>query len=1644
MRSINLRRCRARNTSFESLEARRVLAASAVISEFQASNDRTLNDGDGNSSDWIEIFNPTDQAINLAGWHLTDDASVLGKWTFPHAPTIPQDVVRLDPGEHLVVFASGPHDNQYVDIAGNLHTNFKLSAAGEYLALVRPDGLTVEHAFEPSYPPQSIDGTYGLSFDVENTEFVAAGAAANFIVPSRAISGWQNLGFDDSGWSSGTTGIGYENSPADYRGLIETTVPRGTATLYLRHTFEVLDASTVDSLTVGVRYDDGFIAYLNGQVVAEQNAPSNASWNSNATSGHPDTAASGFIKYDISDFADHLVDGPNVLAIHSLNTSGSSDMLIEATLEATRSELREPFQPGILERPTPGAANGEAFQGFVADTTVSIDHGFFDEGFSVTVSAATPGATIIYTTDGSEPNPTNGIQIEAADPNALATGTVSIESTTILRVLSYKEGFVPGKITTRSYMFASDIAESSVLDKAITEDARYESMIEAALLDIPTISLAFDNPIDNSTDEQRTSVEWISPVGGDPGFQIDAGIRAFGGEYTNFAKKNFRLYFRGEYGATELEYPLFDGFDRGIPAAQVFDQLNLRTGSHDMVMRGFYMSNRFTDDTMLDMGHLAPHGRFVHVYLNGTYWGQYHLRERWNADMMAQYYGGKDEDYESINGNLNVGGWSPGEAYDGDGSAWNAIKAMRGDFDAIREHVDVENYIDYMLLYMSGNSENEYRTSGTPDGSSPFQFFLNDADGWLREVGDRTNNGGPGDILGGLVAEGHPDFMMLLADRIQKMFFNDGVLTPERSIARLQGRMQEVQKSFIVESARWGYRTPASWQSAADDAMENLLPGIAQTMISRLRARGYLPTLAAPVLSQHGGKVTPNLKLRLSGETTNPQAGNLAFGKATSQSSDGFGRTGAPAVNGSLSDFSHTDTGDLHPYLEVDLGRQAKLDSIVLHNRSNCCPHRLYNISIEIRDAEENVVYESEVMNPVQEGETPTSPGSTMMFDLTGVGEVIGRYVRVNKIAVNGGDSTEWLSIAELEANGEFIVAPQSPGIYYTRNGIDPRLPGGEIHPEAILYDGDFSVAAGDIIKTRSYDGQTWSALNEAEFDVAKANASNLRIVEVQYNPHAALPHFGELDVDNDEFEFVELRNVGLEMIDLANVRFLEAPVDGQQEGIHFTFDQQSLAPGESILIVQNQAAFESRYGAQFRVAGEFTGKLSNSGELLSVFGEDGQPIQQFRYNDSGAWPGRADGMGSSLVFVDPTADDGSAASWQASIAYGGTPGSEPYSNVGVIINEVLANPHGTNPDAVELYNAGNSEIDLSGWLLSDSGDEVFKYKIANGVRLAPGEFLVLDESDFNSSGVDSRDFALGANGDDLWLVTANASGRPVSFADVASFDGSLTGVSLGRVPSGSTEHELFPLAARSFGDTNGSHRSGELVITEINYHPATVPGVNADELEYIELFNRSNKTIELSSNAGSWRVRGGVDFDFDSEQGVNLKAGEVLLLVGFDPGAISLASEFRSHFDVPAEVRLVGPYIGKLDNGGEAVRVLGPTGTSHYLVDRVSYDNIAPWPTTADGEGASLTRSMDSAFGDPAENWNAETPTPGVASFPIDELLADLDGSGDVGFADFLLLSANFGKQEAAYEQGDINGDRIVSFADFLILSTEFGKRLP
>lgn len=132
-------------------------ASSLLITEFMAANDSILADGNGDYSDWIEIYNPTGAAVSVSGLYLTDDQSNLTKWQFPTSKTI--SVPALG---YLVVMASGNADGTtaYIDSKGYVHTSFKLSASGEDMLLVAADGTTVISSYL-SYPEQGSDVAYG-------------------------------------------------------------------------------------------------------------------------------------------------------------------------------------------------------------------------------------------------------------------------------------------------------------------------------------------------------------------------------------------------------------------------------------------------------------------------------------------------------------------------------------------------------------------------------------------------------------------------------------------------------------------------------------------------------------------------------------------------------------------------------------------------------------------------------------------------------------------------------------------------------------------------------------------------------------------------------------------------------------------------------------------------------------------------------------------------------------------------------------------------------------------------------------------------------------------------------------------------------------------------------------------------------------------------------------------------------------------------------------------------------------------------------------------------------------------------------------------------------------------------------------------
>ena len=226
---------------------------------------------------------------------------------------------------------------------------------------------------------------------------------------------------------------------------------------------------------------------------------------------------------------------------------------------------------------------------------------------------------------------------------------------------------------------------------------------------------------------------------------------------------------------------------------------------------------------------------------------------------------------------------------------------------------------------------------------------------------------------------------------------------------------------------------------------------------------------------------------------------------------------------------------------------------------------------------------------------------------------------------------------------------------------------------------------------------------------VANGVADVLRVTEVHYNP--AAPTSAELAAgfeDSDDFEFIEFTNIGSETIDLIGVTLDEVDIEGNDEGVNFSFGQDgtitSLAAGATVLVVEDAAAFAFRYGNDLPVAGEWAGKLSNAGETLTVSVFE-TVAQQFAFDDQ--WYAATDGEGASLELINPNNADLSSWStkeaWRASSSIGGSPGGE--GNPGPVPGDSNGDGVFDSGDLVAVFSAGEYEDDIAGNSTFEEGD---------------------------------------------------------------------------------------------------------------------------------------------------------------------------------------------------------------------------------------------------------------------------------------------------------------------------------------------------
>lgn len=1442
-----------------------------------ADNQSTLIDGFGEDPDWIEIHNPTDQPIDLLGYHLTDQPSSPSKWEFT-ASTV------LQPLDYLVVFASSRNTT---DPQGNWHTDFTLDADGDYIALTAPD-LTVVSEFDAlgtDYSPQVTDVSYGLPGSV----LVNGQSAAHYLVPSSDALGesWTSIAFDAdaAGFSLGRAAIGYENSggsSTSYLDVFETEVPSGTTNTYVRMPFDIPDASQVSDLQLHLKFDDGVVVYLNGSRLFGVNDPTPLSYNTPATQNHPDGTALAGIDYDLTAHVGLLQSGENVLAIHALNRPNSSDFLMVPTLSSNSVHS----EAGYLLTPTPGSINGVARE--LGPMVTDVDH---------QPGVAIAGQTILVTAE-------------------IESFAAPVDPTTVR--LHYR--IMYGAESTLT-MF-----DDGVGGDAVAGDGTFSALIPGASLQAGELVRWYVTVSDTQGIETRAprfldpldSAEYFGTVVADPAITTDlpliqwfianpeaakttagssASLFIDGELYDNIHVDNHGQSTRGSaFPKKSYDFDANSGqkFKLRSDLARVSD-FNLLTNYADQTK----LRNTLTYD-LFAQGDYAHHFAFpVMIYQNGSFNGLYDIVEEGDTEYLDRLGVDDENALYKVNNRLdhvfnNVEKKSRKFEDRTDfaavvDAAQNLTDGAALDWDY--DNLDIADMVNIQAIHsvVASNDFGHknmywYRDS---TGTALWSVYPWDQDLSLGHQWDR--NVSPPYFKDDLVTQaniyrgGNPIFQRLFADATFVEMFHRRVRTLTDEFYGAPGT--STSESYLAQ------KIVSLEASIADEAIQNT------------------------------------------------------------------------AVWGIHPNFSHTPAQAAQQLLDEFIPQRRAY----LNNHNNVPGSQIAAPNVFF----DHVDYDAEPISGLQAEE------------YVRLNNPNGFAVDISGWRIDGGIDHTFKGGTVIPAGGTLYVVKDVVAFQNRATG-----PGAG---QRLLIQGNYKGQlgyTGEVVNLIDPGGRIADTLFTPS-GTPTPNQQYLRVSEVQYNPSAT------------DAEFIELMNVSsganATTLDLSGVSITDGP------SVPFVFPAQTFMPsGERWVIVQDTAAFRLAHPdvPLARIAGQYVGKLSNSGERIKVVDSGGETIVDFTYSDGDPWPIAADGSGASLELIDeagtPTNRMDKPYSWRASTTVGGSPGDAQSPVASVLITEILSHTDAPQVDTIELHNPTALPVDIGGWFLSDSQNNLLKFQVPIGTTIDAGGYAIFDEGDFNPTPLTPgpNDFALsGSHGDSVWLSIANAGlTAAMTIVDAVDFGATLNGVSLGRLPDSSGR--LTPLAASSLGSENGSHRVSDVVITEVHYHPelpspaalAIDPELDRSDLEFIEIHNRADALVDLDR----WRIRGDGDYDFLLTA---IGAGETILVLPFNPDKpenASRLSAFRTHHGLGTGVRLFGPLSGTLSNSYGRVRlqlpdeapVDEPTVMPMVLVDEVVYDDLPAWQTAADGQGSSLQRVSTRLLGNLPTTWRADPPTPGSVAF--------------------------------------------------------------
>lgn len=650
------------------------------INELVSAN-TTHTDADGDTPDWFEIYNYGSTTVSLYNWAVSDDENEPAKWVFPE--------ISLEANEYLLLYASGK-DRKYLTFPRTVVNQ------GELVKYMIPDS-------EPS-------------------------------------PNWKTINYDDDSWEEGPTGIGYGDDDD------ATVIPEGTNSVYIRASFNMSYLNELLYFIFDIDYDDGFVAYINGTEVARANVDEEFPEYNDRASGEREAIMFNGGKperYYLVTEEEYILEGENMLSIQLFNHDpSSSDLTIIPFLTGVFLSPTNvgDSPPEILDLPnrkfhtnykisadgealllsndqheivdqvpameipvnlsvgrmgseadlyyftntTPAEENiGPAYSG-VLNSEVIFSHsgGFLNDPINLSMQGNTESQVIRYTSDATIPT----------EESTLYSTPIVIDSNTVIRASIFEPSYISSLAQNRTYIFDQNTELDAVFlttDPYNLFDDEYgiyvfgpEGTYEPYL---PYYGANFwedwERPIHVAFYEKET---------GDLGTEFNAGVKIYGNwSRAQYDQRSLALYARSSYGDSKFEYPFFEHV-----AYDQFENLVLRNSGQDFLASSIkdISLTSLMDGSGLEYQDYRP----VSTYINGEYWGMYHLREKVNEHMLASKSDVNPDEITLLTANA--------EAIEGTNEEYsnllsyvsNTDLSIDENFEYVADQVDIDNYVQYL------------------------------------------------------------------------------------------------------------------------------------------------------------------------------------------------------------------------------------------------------------------------------------------------------------------------------------------------------------------------------------------------------------------------------------------------------------------------------------------------------------------------------------------------------------------------------------------------------------------------------------------------------------------------------------------------------------------------------------------------------------------------------------------------------------------------------------------------------------------------------------------------------------------------------------------------------------------------------------